>query len=185
MERKKQQSRALSAYLVASTRQGDAKACAQLAQLASPRLLTHASRLLGDPEQARDIVQSAWEDILKGLPKLRDDHAFLPWALQITTRKVARLIRKRQQDRQMSQGYAAEAETLVDDHAGLGSDAAAVRSAVMSLGPDHRATIALFYLEDLSVAEVAAALDVPIGTIKTRLMHARAKLRSLLEGQKP
>ena len=40
--------------------------------------------------------------------------------------------------------------------------------------------MALFYLEDLGVAEVATALDVPVGTVKTRLMHARAKLRALL-----
>jgi RNA polymerase sigma-70 factor (ECF subfamily) len=41
----------------------------------------------------------------------------------------------------------------------------------------------LFYLEDLSVAEVATALGVPRGTVKTRLMHARARLRAELEGE--
>ena len=45
-----------------------------------------------------------------------------------------------------------------------------------------RAAIALFYLEDMSVAEMAVALDVPAGTVKTRLMHARRKLRAALEG---
>jgi RNA polymerase sigma-70 factor (ECF subfamily) len=42
--------------------------------------------------------------------------------------------------------------------------------------------LALFYLEDLTVTEVAAALDVPVGTVKTRLMHARGKLKATLEG---
>jgi DNA-directed RNA polymerase specialized sigma24 family protein len=45
-----------------------------------------------------------------------------------------------------------------------------------------RAAIALFHFEDMSVAEVAVALDVPAGTVKTRLMHARRKLRAALEG---
>jgi RNA polymerase sigma-70 factor (ECF subfamily) len=63
------------------------------------------------------------------------------------------------------------------------ADAAKVRAALMALSPEHRATVALFYLEDLNVTEVATALGVPAGTVKTRLMHARAKLRAELEGE--
>ena len=50
------------------------------------------------------------------------------------------------------------------------------------LPPEQRAAIALFHIEDMSVAEVAVALDVPAGTVKTRLMTARAKLREAFEG---
>ncbi len=50
------------------------------------------------------------------------------------------------------------------------------------LPPEQRATVALFYLEDMGVAEVATALNVPAGTVKTRLLHARRKLRAVLEG---
>jgi RNA polymerase sigma-70 factor (ECF subfamily) len=45
-----------------------------------------------------------------------------------------------------------------------------------------RAAVALFYLEDFSIAEVAAAMDVKAGTVKTRLMHARTRLRAALTG---
>ena len=55
-------------------------------------------------------------------------------------------------------------------------------AAIATLPRDQAATIALFYLEDMSVGEVSTALDVPVGTVKTRLMHARRKLRSVLEG---
>ena len=55
-----------------------------------------------------------------------------------------------------------------------------MRAAIAACRPRRRATVALFYLEDLGVAEVATALDVPVGTVKTRLMHARTKLRALL-----
>ena len=58
-----------------------------------------------------------------------------------------------------------------------------MRHAISRLPPDQAATIALFYLDDLTVTEVATALDVPMGTVKTRLMHARRKLRALLEGE--
>jgi RNA polymerase sigma factor (sigma-70 family) len=50
------------------------------------------------------------------------------------------------------------------------------------LPPDQGSAVALFYLEEMSVAEVAVALNVPAGTVKTRLMHARRKLRAALEG---
>jgi RNA polymerase sigma-70 factor (ECF subfamily) len=50
------------------------------------------------------------------------------------------------------------------------------------LPPGQQAAIALYHLEEMSVAQVAVALDVPAGTVKTRLMHARLKLRAALEG---
>jgi RNA polymerase sigma-70 factor (ECF subfamily) len=57
-----------------------------------------------------------------------------------------------------------------------------LRAAIRALPEGQRAAIALFHLEDMSVAEVAVALDVPAGTVKTRLMHARQKLRAAIEG---
>jgi RNA polymerase sigma-70 factor (ECF subfamily) len=51
------------------------------------------------------------------------------------------------------------------------------------LPAEQQAAVALFYLEEMSVAEVAVALDVPAGTVKTRLMHARRKLRAALGGE--
>jgi RNA polymerase sigma-70 factor (ECF subfamily) len=60
------------------------------------------------------------------------------------------------------------------------SDAARLARAIACLPPDQAAAIALFYLEDLTVAEIAVALATPPGTVKTRLMHAREKLRRSL-----
>ena len=57
-----------------------------------------------------------------------------------------------------------------------------LRKALAKLPKEHRATIGLFYLEEMSVAEVAVALEIPVGTVKTRLMHARKKLRTTIEG---
>ena len=65
--------------------------------------------------------------------------------------------------------------------AGDGIDRASLRKAIAALPPDQKSAIALFYLEEMSVAEVAVALNVPAGTVKTRLMHARRKLREALE----
>lgn len=64
-------------------------------------------------------------------------------------------------------------------------DLTRVRDAIATLPAKQRAAMALFYTEDLSVAEIAIALDVPPGTVKTRLMHARRNVRAQLEGQAP
>ena len=55
-------------------------------------------------------------------------------------------------------------------------------AAIAALPTPQRAALALFYTEGLSVAEVAVALDIPLGTVKTRLMNARARLRAHLTG---
>lgn len=176
----RQKERAFENYLVAAARTGDARALSRLAALRGPRLVAHAARLLGDREVARDMVQEAWIEIIRGLPSLRDDTAFLPWALRIVSRRVSREIARRQRGRKLAEAVAVETEAVVPETGPAGADAARVRAAIASLSPAQGATVALFYLEDLGVAEVATALDVPVGTVKTRLMHARAKLRALL-----
>ncbi len=174
--------KALEAYLVAAARTGDRRALGQLMALRGPRLMAHAVRLLGEVEGARDVVQDAWIDIVGGMRGLRETRAFLPWALRIVSRRVARVISGRQRDRRLAGDFAAEHALQVAE-AGPGAvDAATVRAAIAQLPPEQAATIALFYLEEMSVSEVAVATDVPIGTVKTRLMHARLRLRAYLEG---
>ncbi len=169
--------------LVQQAQAGDASALGHLAELRGSRLLTHAARLLEDHEAARDVVQDAWIEILRGLPALREPRAFASWATRIVTRRVARHIQGRISDRKTAETLALECEDSIAEDGPAASDARAVRAAIAGLPPDQAATIALFYLEDMSVAEVAIALDIPRGTVKTRLMHAREKLKSALKGE--
>ncbi len=180
---RQQKTRVLEEFLVLDAKRGEQQALNRLIELRGPRLLAHAARLSGDREAARDIVQEAWIQIIRALPSLRQEHAFLPWALCIVSRRVAAHIKDRQRDRTLSQAYAAEIETGPEmlEPEGLVKDA--VLAALKKLPPAQQATVALFYLEDLRVSEVATALDVPVGTVKTRLMKARETLRDLLEGE--
>lgn len=173
--------RILDAYLVASARLGDRKALGALAQRWNGKLVAHAWRLLRDHEGANDAVQESWGEILRGLSRLRDDDAFAAWAYRIVSRRCARQIGRIQGERRLAEeAAAAPAEDSLAEPFALDVDA--VRRAIRTLPPGQQAAIALFYLEDMSVAEVAVALDVPAGTVKTRLMHARRKLRGALEG---
>jgi len=169
-------------YLVACARLGDRSAINRLVTLRGPALLRHAIRLLGNRDDAHDAVQDAWIEIIGSLPRLRDERAFPAWAYRIVTRRAARIVAGRVRHRAEVNDTAELADIAVDETASMAADARAVRQAITTLPPPQAAAISLFYLEDMSVAEVAIALDVPPGTIKTRLMHARTKLNKALKG---
>lgn len=173
--------RALDAYLVTAARAGDRRAERDLVARFQPRLLGHAWRLTGDAQLAEEAVQDAWARIAGGLPRLRDDAAFPAFAFQIVTRCCAQAIGARKRDRDLQAAAAAEPAPAAPD-AERDADLAKVRAAMAALPGDQRAAIALYHFEGLSVAQTAAALDVPAGTVKTRLMHARSKLRAMLTG---
>lgn len=178
--------RVFDEYLAAAARAGDRKAFGRLAERWQPKLVAHAYRLIGDAEAARDIAQDAWADIVKGLSRLDDVRVFPAWAFRIVTRRAADAIRRNQKHRKIANAF--ELETQDSDESAEKIEARAgdgrLREAINTLPTDQRAAIALFYRHELSVAEIAAALRVPAGTVKTRLMHARRKLRSILEGVK-
>ena len=182
---RRDKTRIFDEYLAAAARVGDREAFGRLAERWQPRLLRHAYRLIGDGEAARDIVQDAWADIAKGLPSLMDASVFPAWAYRIVTRRAADSIRKAQRRRRTSDAFAAE--PAVEAHSAAvmeqSINAAPLSAAIAALPPDQRVVIALFYQDEFSVAEIAAALEVPAGTVKTRLMHARKKLRATLEGE--
>jgi RNA polymerase sigma factor (sigma-70 family) len=177
----KDKERIFDAYLAASARLGDRDALGILAQRWNGKLLAHAWRLLRDQEAAKDAVQESWAEMLRGLSRLRDEAAFGAWAYRIVSRRCARQIGRLQGDRRVVEEMAfASAEG--SEQAPRSIDVEALRRAIATLPPDQQAAVALFYGEDMSVAEVAVALDVPAGTVKTRLMHARRKMRCALEG---
>jgi len=179
--------RSLESYFATSARLGDRDAMVRLVELRGPRLLVHATRLLGDHEEARDAVQDAWIDIFRGLRSLRDVQAFPAWATRIVTRRCAGLIRKKQGQRALATALTREAASdgePVAENGGMEAlEADQIRRAIAALPPEQSATIALFYLEDMSVADVSVAMDVPVGTVKTRLMQARTKLKHALKGE--
>ena len=167
-----QKDKAYIAYLAGLARLGERTAFEKLVKHFSPRLFAHAYRLLGHREEARDAVQEAWVEITRGLPKLREDHAFMAWAYRITSRRCARQIERNVKAR------AVEA----DVPEAAFEDAGSVHAAIERLKPAQAATIRLFYIEEMSLREVALAMDVPEGTVKSRLSQARNQLKTHLKG---
>lgn len=172
-------------YLVAAARTGNSQAFERLVKRFQPRLIAHAWRLTGDTEMAREAAQDAWVEIVRGLKGLKDTAAFPAWAYRIVTRCCARGIKHRQRQRLAKAAVEAAPpdSTAPSPDPGHHGEANAAKAALASLPADHRVTMALFYLEDFSIAEIAVALAIPPGTVKTRLMHARRKVRAILQGE--
>jgi RNA polymerase sigma factor (sigma-70 family) len=182
MARNRDKERALDAYLAAAARTGDRKAFAQLVRRWDPKLRAHAWRLLGESDGAGEAVQDAWTEIVRGLGRLTDPVAFPAWAYRIVSRRCTRLIGAAQARRRLEQAVAVEPAPEPEPSGAEEGDGERLRRAIAALPPAQRAAIALHHFEELSIAETAVALDVPAGTVKTRLMHARRKLRAALEG---
>lgn len=174
--------RILDEYLAAAARAGDRNAFESLARRWAPRLLSHAWRLMGEAEVAREVAQDAWADITRRIRTLDDTAAFPVWAYRIVTRRAADAIRKRRRARAGLAAFAAEPrdEGAEADSMDAAASTPTVAAVLERLPREQRAAIALFYIEDMSVAEIAATLDVPAGTVKTRLMAAREKLKAAL-----
>ena len=170
-------------YLVVAAVAGDRPALERRVARWQPRLLRHAWRVLGDADRARDMVQEAWMEIMRGLARLDDAAAFPAWSYRIVTRRCQRAFHRQLREPLESLDEDAGHDPPAPEHASaeFATELAIVQEAIALLPPLQRAALGLFYLEGMGVAEIAIALDVPPGTVKTRLMHARRKVRARLE----
>jgi RNA polymerase sigma-70 factor (ECF subfamily) len=145
-------------------------------------LWTYARRITGSDDAAADAVQDAWLRALRGLPRLREPARIRAWLFGIARRVLM--------DRLRAQ-YAAPTVVDLDPeeiHAALEPAPAGdadEQSAALQAGLDRlpvleRETLVLFYLRELSLAEIAAVLGIPEGTVKSRLFRSRKLLRETL-----
>lgn len=143
-------------------------------------LWSYLRRLLGDDDLASDTMQAGWLRILRALPRLRDPARLRPWLFGIVRRAAMDHLRER---------YAVPLEDDVDpssiaappDDDDRRDDLAALHDELTRLPPIERDVLVLFYLKELSLAQLAEVLSVPVGTVKSRLSRARARLRRQLE----
>lgn len=171
-----QTGRAFDELLVTLVQSGDRAAAERLAARWHMRLARTARRLIGDEEQAAEAVQEAWISILRGIGSLRDPARFAAWAFGILRRRCADRIRRVQKDR--ARGSEADAADM--PVARSADEVLAIRQAFAALAAEQRLAAQLFYGEGLTLAEIAEVQAVPEGTVKSRLFHARRKLKAAL-----
>ena len=144
--------------------------------------------MCGNPTDADDATQEALLAIVRGLPRFDGRSAFSTWAYRVATNACLDELRRR--SRRPTPGLddeAAETETGVRQHGGgdLGdavADRLLVDDALATLSPEHRAAVVLRDVCTLDYAEIAAVLQIPPGTVRSRIARGRAALADVLGG---
>ncbi|MEM6472408.1 MAG: sigma-70 family RNA polymerase sigma factor [Planctomycetota bacterium] len=175
-------------WLVLQCQGGSASALTKLVQRWQPRLLGFAIRLLSDRDAAEDAVQSSWVEIVRRIRSVKDPGLIRAWMFRIVANKCADIIRKRTKRRRK------ESEDAADQVADPSTEKRRmeeekvdqmreVRQGLRLLDPTHREILRLHYSEGQSVDAIAKRLSIPVGTVKSRLFHARKKLKQTLSGE--
>jgi len=167
--------------LVLQCQAGDRDALKLLITRWQPRLTRLAWRLTGERESARDAVQEAWLAIVRGLRRLHDPATFRTWAYRIVRNKCADWTRRRVTHRRATNRLQEEAPKATGEAPGPSDEIERLRAAMATLPHEQRTALTLHYSDELSVVEIARVLDIPAGTVKSRLFHARQRLKEVLE----
>lgn len=166
--------------LVERARAGDEEAFASLARGAGDRLLSIAYRILRDLGLAEDAVQQTLVLAWRELPSLRDAERFDAWLHRLLVNACYRQVRR---DRR----WAANVRVLPTEEPARGDDFGSIVDrdqldrGFRRLPPEQRAVFVFHHYLGLTLLEVADQLDVPLGTIKSRLHYATNTLRAALE----
>lgn len=173
--------RVIDELLVLHILGGDQRALDRLGQRWQPRLLRVAYHMTGNTDLAEAAAQDAWLAICKSWLNLRDVSRFSPWAFGILRRKCQDGVR--QKARGAARAAMNESGRTDTGMFQTGETRIAIQQAFDALSPDHRETAVLYFIEELTLAEVAALVDVPMGTAKSRIFHARRQLKAHLKGE--
>lgn len=135
-------------------------------------------RYLGDPDSVDDLVQETYQRAFVSLHRFRASGPAKHWLLTIARRTCADAARRRVRRRRLDQRVTTMAQDL--DERPLDSSAAELDELLLLLDDDRRAAFVLTQLNGLRYDEAAAVLDVPIGTIRSRVSRAREQLLTAL-----
>ena len=174
--RQTQLSDALDAYQAGLAADGDARAFDLLYRRWHPKLLRLAQRLTRNPDEARDVMQDAALTMARDIRKLKDPARFSAWACTIVRRRTADHIDKAVRRR------AGEVDWPEASGAAGPEVALSLKQALARLPETERLMLSLVYLDGFRGHEIAAALGIPLGTVKSRLFAARQSLKTIYEG---
>ncbi|HJW11970.1 MAG TPA: sigma-70 family RNA polymerase sigma factor [Albitalea sp.] len=163
----------------------DEGAFRELYRAFSRKLYAYVLRQLGDPAQAEEIVADTLYEVWKAPAKFRGESQFSTWLIGIARNKVLMAFRSRKPDAShddlddVAETIAADDESAFDILANQ-QRREGVRHCMDKLSTEHRECIHLVFYEGMALAEVAALQACPENTVKTRLFHARQKLKNCL-----
>jgi RNA polymerase sigma-70 factor (ECF subfamily) len=150
-----------------------------------PALWTYARRITGSDDAAADAVQEAWLRVVRGLPRLRDPGRIRAWIFGIARRVLMDRLRAQYAAPAMADVDMAHIDGAIESAAARDAEEAseALHAALETLPVVEREVLVLFYLRELSLAEIGGVLGIPAGTVKSRLFRSRNMLREKLSSK--
>ena len=170
--------------LVLRCQSGEADAIKELISRWQMRLARYVFRQTGNSDDTADVMQEIWVSVVKKLNSLDDPAAFGQWIFRIASARSVDWVRSKQRDRTLLKASVEEVSSLnseVSAQAIRQELIERLKKGITELPPDQRTILTMFYLEECSVSEVAATLNIPDGTVKSRLFQDRNQLRKLID----
>ncbi len=178
--------------LIRQSQKGDRSAFDRLVRMYEEKAYQYAYRLTHDPDEAADVVADAFVRVYNAIGNFRSQSAFGTWLYRIITncyldhkkkdksRYTTSLDTAQTPDGQEYERQVVDPGDGPDVEAERSARESAVQTALEQLPEYQRAMLVMYHVENLAYEEIAEALDLPIGTVKSRLNRARLALREAL-----
>lgn len=168
--------------LICRAARGDAEAFRQLVEAYQTPAYRLAARMCG-PDSAEDVTQEAFLAAWRALPEFRGDCRFSTWLYRLVSNAAIDCLRREKKHRDTGDVDDLELPDggpSPQEQAEQSDTRDAVRRALDRLSPEHRQVLLLRFMQELDYGEIARALNVSEGTVKSRINRAKSKLREVL-----
>ena len=169
------------AAAIRSCRQGDTNAFQHLVERYQIEAMGHAIAILGNRQDAEDALQEAFVAAYAALGRFEEDRRFYPWFYTILRNCCWKLAAHRGRQEAST---VETVEILASTGSGSLEDRLALEQALRELSTQSREVLTLRHLDGLSYEELAGRLEIPVGTVMSRLFYARKELRERLGGKR-
>jgi RNA polymerase sigma-70 factor (ECF subfamily) len=174
---------------IARAAHGDRDAFAQLLERYQKQVYHHALRMVGGPEDAADLTQEVFLKVWQGLPAFQGECAFSTWLYRVTGNVCIDFLRREKKrwgelslDDDEGTLCAVLPDTAPSPQQALEhkEQSRSIQKGLLALSPEHRQVLVLREINGLSYEEIAQALDLSPGTVKSRIARARLNLARFL-----
>lgn len=163
--------------LVIQYQSGDGLALQKLVKRWHKTFCEKAYWLTKDADASKDIAQDSWNTIMSKMGSLKDPSRFQSWALRIVFTKAMDWMRSNQKNRKKLEDYHQNYDVETEEPKNDQAVKKALLKAINQLPNEQQQVIRLFYVEEYSLNEIGDLLKISVGTVKSRLFHAREKLK--------